>query len=212
MINDAVYIAKHKESREWTATGTQFAVPYVFKTLFSHEDICFEDMCETFAVSKGDLYLDMNENLPDVTTYEKELDKLETDYKKGKLSDIMFKNSCEGLHEKIAEGHNYIYVGRVGQFTPIKPGSNGGVLYRVNEGKYYAAAGSKGYRWLESEVVKKLSKEDCIDTSFYENLVNDAVDTISKFGDFEWFISDDPYVRDFMYIPPNSPDVVPFKN
>ena len=62
LVNDAVYIAKYKDGG-WTATGTQFQVPYVFKTLFSHEDICFEDLCESKQVTKGDIFLDMNENL-----------------------------------------------------------------------------------------------------------------------------------------------------
>ena len=210
LVNDAVYVAKDKNSKEWTATGKQFRVPYVFKKLFSKEPIKFDDMCETFAVSKGDLYLDMNENLPDVSEYEKELSKLEDQYKKGELSDVMFEQSCNGLPGKIAEGHNYIFVGRVGQFTPILPDHNGGILYRFNDGKYYAAAGSKGYRWLESETVKLLNKENSIDTSYYDNLVNDAVDAISKFGDFEWFVSDDPYIKDFIRVPPDAPEELPF--
>ena len=80
LVNDAVYVAKYasKESCEaqygylpskqhpgqWTATGTQFQVPYVFKKLFSHEDITFSDMCETKEVKNpASLYLDFNEGL-----------------------------------------------------------------------------------------------------------------------------------------------------
>lgn len=40
LVNDAVYIAKYKDGKhagEWTATGTQFQIPYVFKKLFSRE-------------------------------------------------------------------------------------------------------------------------------------------------------------------------------
>lgn len=206
IVNDAVYIAKYKEpiidkktGEEiwWTATGKQFAVPYIFKTLFSKEEITFDDMCETFAVSKGDLYLDMNEELPDVSAEEKEYAKL---LKKisdvSKLEDPMTEEckEFERLGKIISDGHKYVFVGRVGQFCPIKPNCGGGVLYRVHEGKYYAAPGSKGYRWLESEMVKELDRGADIDKSFYENLVNDAVDTISQYGDFEWFVSDDPYV------------------
>ena len=217
LVNNAVYIAKYKDGKhagEWTATGTQFAVPYLFKKLFSKEPIEFEDMCETFAVSKGDLYLDMNENLPDVSEYEKRLDKIESDYKKGKLSDTMFEPESVELTKLIAEGHDYHFVGRVGQFCPILPGCNGGVLYRINDGKNYAAPGSSGYRWLESEMVKELGKEDDIDRSFYDKLINEAVDSISEYGDFEWFISDDPYIPkvtpDFMNIPDCDEDEIPF--
>ena len=36
-----------KHPYAWTATGTQFQIPYVFKTLFSKGELEFEDMCET---------------------------------------------------------------------------------------------------------------------------------------------------------------------
>ena len=192
LVNDAVYIAKYKDGK-WTATGTQFQIPYVFKKLFSKEEIVFEDMCETKSVSSA-LYLDMNEGLPDVSSSEKEFAKLEDQYKKGLLSDTTLENLCGELLERIEEGHNYIFIGRVGQFCPIKPGAGGGLLMREKDGKYYAATGSKGYRWLESEMVRELSKEDSIDRSYYDKLVDDAVKTISKYGDFEWFVSEDPYL------------------
>lgn len=235
LVNDAVYIAKYKDPDEcmamygyvpddnkkhkddpWTATGKQFAVPYVFKTLFSKEKVEFSDLCETFSVSKGDLYLDINETLPDVTEFEKELNKLETKYRKGTLSDTTFEPEYNRLKEEISKGHNLIFVGRVGQFTPILPGNNAGVLYRVNEGKNYAASGSTGFRWLESEKVKELGKEDLVDYGFYNKLVDDAVEVISKHCDFEWFTSDEPYIPPeptpgFMHIPDWAPEPeIPF--
>lgn len=82
------------------------------------------------------------------------------------------------------------FVGRAGSFCPIKPGFGGGLLMREKEGKYYAAVGSKGYRWLEAEMVEVLNKEKDIDLRYFESLVNDAIDNISKYGDFEWFASD----------------------
>ena len=104
----------------------------------------------------------------------------------------MYKDmSDEELDAKIAEGHNYIFVGRVGQFCPIKIGNGGGLLYRANDGKYYSATGTKGYRWLESEMVKILDKEACIDDGYYNELVDDAVMTISQYGDFEMFVAED---------------------
>lgn len=228
LVNDAVYIARYasiekcyklfgkeyvessedvcKENKEnpgkWTATGAQFAVPYVFKTLFSKEDIVFEDMCETKSVAKGDLYLDMNFNLPDVSELEevkqyriKFPDWTMLGYEKSdratkllsKYKDI----SDEELEKEISKGHNYIFVGRVGQFCPIKPDKGGGILYRCDNQKYYAVTGTKGYRWLESEVVKTLGKEADIDRSYYDKLVNDAVENISQYGDFTWFVAND---------------------
>lgn len=162
LVNNAVYIAKYKDgehSGEWTATGTQFAVPYVFKTLFSKEPIEFDDMCETKSVTSC-MYLDLNENL------------------------------SEGEHD-------YKFVGKIGQFCPIKQGCGGGLLVRSatdKEGnvKYDSVVGTKDYRWLESERVKAYSNDDIIDRSYYNKLVDDAADAISQYGDFEWFVSDDP--------------------
>ena len=187
IVNNAVYIAKNYDG-EWTATGTQFQVPYVFKTLFSKEPIVFEDLCETKSV-KTALYLDMNENLPDVSEYEKELKKTEDKYKKGQLSDTLFESTCADLNDRISEGHSYHFIGRIGSFCPIKPGCNGGLLVAERNGKYDAATGTKGYRWLEAEMVRELGKQDDIDRSYYDSLVNDAVDAISAYGDFEWFVS-----------------------
>ena len=164
LVNNAVYIARHKDGKhagEWTATGAQFAVPYVFKKLFTGEAIEFQDLCEAKEV-KTALYLDLNESMP------------------------------EGEHD-------YHFIGRIGQFCPIKPGCGGGELLREGKDKagnikYDSATGAKGYRWLESEMVRTLEKENDIDKSYYDNLVNDAVDTISQYGDFEWFVSDEPYI------------------
>lgn len=166
LVNDAVYIAKLKKPKInkktgkeiwWSATGAQFQVPFVFKTLFSHEDIEFEDLCETKSVSTA-LYLDMNEKLP------------------------------EGEH-------SYQFIGKVGQFCPMKKGTGGGILLReTSSGGYAAATGSKGYRWLESEMVRTLQKEEDIDPDYYISMVDDAKAAISEYGDFEWFVSDDPYV------------------
>lgn len=143
------------------------------------------------------LYLDLNENLPDVSEYEKEFSKAESDYKKGLLSDITFENTCQRLNPLIAEGHDYHFIGKVGQFCPIKAGRGGGLLVREKDGKYYAATSAKGYRWLESEMVRKLDKTADIDRTYYDKLVNEAVEAISQYDDFEWFVSDDPYISSF---------------
>ena len=187
LVNDAVYIAKYKDG-DWTATGTQFQVPYVFKTLFSKEPIEFNDLCETKSVTTS-LYLDLNEELPDVSGLEKELAKAESDHKKGVIKDNVFEKLKTDLYSKIEKGHNYKFVGQIGQFCPIIPGNGGGILVREKDGKYYSVTGTKGYRWLESETVKALDKEHCIDRSYYESLVDDAIKAISKYGDFESFTS-----------------------
>ena len=164
LVNDAVYIAKYKDGKhagEWTATGKQFQVPYVFKTLFSKEPVVFEDLCEAKEV-KTALYLDKNEDLP------------------------------EGEHD-------YKFIGKVGSFCPIKPGRGGGELLREGKDKdgnvkYSSATGAKGHRWLEAEQVKLLDMGNAIDMSYHNKLVDDAVDTISQYGDFAKFVADEPYI------------------
>lgn len=161
LVNNAVYIAKTSKDDEdlpgkWTATGAQFAVPYVFKTLFSKEPIDISDYGETKSVTST-MYLDMNEDLK-------------------------------------KDEHNYKFIGKVGRFTPMK--KFGGELLRVakdkktGENSYSAVVGTKGYRWLESDTVQKLGLEQYIDDGYYTKQVDQAVQDISKFGDFEWFTSD----------------------
>lgn len=167
LVNDAVYIAKYdsegirnkggRHAGEWTATGAQFQQGYVFKKLFSKEEIEFKDICETKEVKVGAMYLDMNEGLSD-------------------------------------EEHDFQFVGRVGQFCPIKPGCGGGELVVKRDDKYNSVSGTKGYRWLESEVVKQLSRESGIDLSYYHRLVDDAIEAISQYGDFEAFVGENEYI------------------
>lgn len=204
LVNDAVYVAKYKEPLKdkdtgadiwWTATGKQFQVPYVFKTLFSGEDPVFNDFCETMAVSKGAIMIDMNENLPQLTAQEeKELgDILKLDDPEAKVSkEKILKRyglTEETVIERKAElvgkselSHNYIFVGRVGQFCPIVSGGGGGVLYRYDNSKYYALSGTTGFRWLESEVVKNMDKQDQIDRRYYDILAQKAIQTIDEVG------------------------------
>ena len=161
LVNDAVYIAK-LEDGSWSPTGKQFAVPYVYKMLFSHEDLEFKDFCETFSTAKGDaLYLDLNEDKP--------------------------------------SEHHYTFIGKVGLFTPVKPNSGGGIILArfTNEDepdeppRYAAPSGTKGYRWLESEQVTVLEKQDRVDMTYYEQMAADARETISKYVDFEEFVKED---------------------
>lgn len=224
LVNDAAYIAKYatleecielygddyvngkgnvsdckKHPGEWTATATQFQVPYVFKTLFSKEDIEFSDLCETKSV-KDAIYLDMNEYLPDVSDLEKEYDKLSKKYPDWKSMLDMNALDAEAdiarlqeLPAEIAKGHNYIFVGKVGLFCPMEPGCGAGELVRESGEKngmrtYAAVTGTKGYRWMESENVKNLRLEKMIDLSYYKSLANDAYLAISNYGDFNAFV------------------------
>lgn len=81
------------------------------------------------------------------------------------------------------------FVGKAGSFIPVK--KNGGVLLREKDGKFYAANGTKGYRWVESHVVKSSGTLDNVDMDYYNMLADEARDNIAQFGDFEWFINDE---------------------
>lgn len=182
LINDAVYIAKYETKErcqntygyipdknnehagEWTATGARFAEPYVFKTLFSHKPIEFKDLCVTKSVQTS-VYLDCNEAL-----------------KEGE--------------------HDYRFVGKVGEFCPVVDGVGGGVIYRVSDKKikgtdgeyhtetrYDAVTGTKGYRWMESEICKKRGGMDIVDRSYFKALVDDSIFEMSKYGNVEEFMS-----------------------
>ena len=181
LVNDAVYIARY-DNGEWTATGAQFQQPYVFKTLFSKEPIEFKDLCETKTVSTA-LYLDLNENRPDVSSLEKELEKLR---KNPDTPDA--ERRMSELEAVIAEGHVYQFVGKAGLFCPMKPGCGGGWLVREKDGKFYAATGCKGYRWMESELVEAEGKQDLIDLRYYEELKEEAIRNISQYGPFDEFV------------------------
>lgn len=166
LVNDAVYIAKVAEcspdyeehirdnGHPWTATGAQFAVPYIFKNLFSKQPMTFKDYCEVKQVTSC-LYLDFNEDNPDE--------------------------------------RNLRFVGKVGEFLPVKPGTHGALLLREatdKEGniKYDSAVGAKGYRWVESsDICTDDNFVDRLDISYYRALVDDVVSEISKYGDYDEF-------------------------
>ena len=92
------------------------------------------------------------------------------------------------FNEALPEGeHNYVFVGKVGAFVPVLPGNGGGLLVREKDGKYYAATGTKGYRWLEVETVKELNIP--VDYSHAGQLVETAKKTLSEYCDLDEFIS-----------------------
>lgn len=188
LVNESTYIAEvcQEDGKDvepyWTATGAQFQVPYVFKKLFTHEQIEFSDICETKSVTTA-LYLDMNENI---------------DYH------LPFDNEGNVVPEE--DRHNYIFVGKIGLFVPVKEGREGGILLRKGENKFSAVTGTKKkfakgevYRWLEAEQFTKLGLTmDDVDYGYFDDLCTEAIATIEKFGDFEMFVSDDPISVEYL--------------
>lgn len=151
LVNDAVYIAR--ENGKWTATGAQFAHPYVFKTLFSGEDLVLSDYFETKNVVQGVMYLD-------------------THYREGA--------------DESPNKEDMVHVGRTGQFVPVL--SNGGVLYRVKDDKFYAVTGTKDHKWMETSVAKIMGDDLEIDMSYFEKLREDAFNAIDYYGSFAEFV------------------------
>ena len=115
---------------------------------------------------------------------------------------IEFKDLCEA--KQVTQGAMYLdfdydrpmvlpregmrFVGRSGLFTPIKEHKGGAVLWRIKDDKHYAVAGTKGYLWLESDMVDKNLSPDDIDMDYFQGLANEAVKSIQKFGSFDEFI------------------------
>jgi hypothetical protein len=154
LVNDAVYIARKGDS--WTAVGSQFQHPYVFKTLFSGEKLSFDDFCESKNVIQGTMYLDRENH-----------EKKEDEHVK---------------KERLLDHRNMRHLGRTGRFVPVVEG--GGTLYRVKDDKYYAVAGTKGYTWIEAEIAQS-TPDLKIDMSYFEKLKTDAIKTIEAFGSFQ---------------------------
>lgn len=170
LVNDAVFAAKigwapdEREIGKWKFTGKQFQVPYVSKTLFTHEPITFNDKTIECHVKKGSIFVD-------------------------------FTSVDDGMLEPYMNENKLHFVGKGGRFTPITPGKGGGQLVRMIDDKSGAVQGTKGWYWLESEMVETLEKEEDIDTSYFENMVDEAVTTLRKFGDVEWFLEGSDYVE-----------------
>ena len=174
LVNDAVYIARenvvnkdgtvewdidaNRPVAHWEAVGAQFQHPYVYKTLFTHEEITFDDLCETKQVQKGAIYIDpKNRPKPEL----------------GDEEDMQF-------------------VGRIGRFVPVRDESKlGGTLWRFNseDGKFYAVAGTKGYRWIDAKLAAEFGSFEDIEMDFFEQLANEGREKIEKYGPFEVLIN-----------------------
>lgn len=187
LLNRAVYVAKEFEdspayldrleknpnASRWTATGgTAKEQSYVMKKLFTGEPWDISDLPQKKKAAKGALYLDFNEDFPDITAELKELEKLR------KKSPEESKERIEALEDYISKQHDYHFIGRVGQFVPIKPGCGGAELLCLRDDKYVAVAGTTGYRFKEYAYVVANHLEDEIDMSYYDNMCEELKNDI----------------------------------
>lgn len=177
LVNNAVYIAKLAEDDpeapgQWTATGTQFQVPYVLKKLFTKEPIEFEDLCETKEVKNSAIYLDMNEDLPEG----------EHDYhfigRVGSFCPI--KPGCGGA-----------------DLVRTSTAKDGTVKYdSVTGTKGYRWLEAETVRLLGKEKdIDRSYYDEMVNAAIYgKGTGKDRKPGISDFGDFERFVADEPYV------------------
>lgn len=191
LVNDSTFIALVSEEDgellpipKWSATGTQFQVPYVFKTLFSHEEIEFDDLCETKSVTTK-MFLDFNEGF---------FDENEHDYRfVGKV----------GSFCPIKPGYGGGILLRQDGKDPTKFASVTGTKKSGKDGYY---------RWMDSEMVLLNHNFDQIDHSYYDKMVEDARNKIGEFGDVDRFINGDGDVPDWMKIPDIQSDEIPYED
>ncbi len=193
LVNDAVYVAQDKDGK-WSATGAQFQHPYVLKRMFTGEGIDFKDLCEKKQVKEGVMYLD------DIN-----LGLYGDEYTPDQASEMLeIENRSEGELALDYNGKRY-HIGRTGLFVPVSE-ELGGNLIRVKDGKEFAVTGTKGYRWVEAEMLRTLKPEalermtfepledavegtgsiaDIINLEYFDKLVEKARTTIEKFGSYE---------------------------
>lgn len=182
LIDEAVYIAKYadeelckklygyapkknvKNQNEWTATGTKFQIPYVFKTLFSHENLEFEDYTVTKSVTTA-MYLKYGDAVKFV----------------GKVGNFI----------PIIENNKFKLLG--GELVRENVDKNGNTKYDSVTGTKKKGGKDGAYLWIESEDVKdlpfKIEYDDYIDKSYFLALVDDAVVSIAEFGNVDEFIN-----------------------
>lgn len=173
LVDKANYVARTIDGK-WTATGDTFRRPYIFKNLFSKEDMVYKDYWETKEASKGELYLDFNEDLEE-------------------------------------DQHAYQYIGKTGAFVPFKPGCGGGLLMTKRNDKFVATTGTKGYRWMDVEVVENLNRQSDIDIQYYDAEISKVKETISEFGDVDQFLDENVIlVNNIVERPLGSDDLIPF--
>lgn len=130
LVNDAVYIARKKIPVQfdgdevsgtgplqlgfkfkWDAVGAQFQHPFVYKTLFSGEEINFDDLCEAKSVVAGVMYLDFQAEKP-MFQYDKGLHHVG---RTGRFVPVK-PELGGGILFRVKDGKNYAVAGTKGYF------------------------------------------------------------------------------------------------
>jgi hypothetical protein len=162
LVNDAVYIAKYGWAEKASKIGKWAATGAQFK-----EPFVFKTLFSREPIEFRDKCVEKH--------VQKGLMYLDFD-------------SVGPMHEDTGDLH---FVGKAGLFCPIKPNGGGGLLIRKIDDKMLSVQGTKGWLWMESEMVEKLGLEKEIDLDYFRNLVDEAIDQLKKYGDVEEFLSSD---------------------
>jgi hypothetical protein len=80
------------------------------------------------------------------------------------------------------------FIGKNVLVCPIRETEGGGTLVRKKDDSYSAVVGTKGYDWLEAEVIERLHLEDKIDMDYFRGLVDEAIEKIAEFGNAQEFL------------------------
>lgn len=197
LVNKSTLIGHHKGDpmtgkKSWEAVGAQFAVPFVFKTLFSQEDVEEKDFhilksvkssiylgdtfigknANVFASNKGrDLWASREVNISQAiqTRMMKPDDKL------------LPKRDYDGLDPET------VYNNRIAKISKEVEYPENDVRRIIETGypeelvtKRSYVTGTKGHKWsLSTEYTSK----DDVDMTYYTTLVKDAVNDIYAVGD-----------------------------
>ncbi|QED11599.1 DNA primase/polymerase [Arthrobacter phage Qui] len=159
LVNDAVYIAKYGWAAKKTKIGKWEATGAQFK-----EPYVFKTLFSKEPIQFRDKCVEKH--------VQKGLMYLDFD-------------SVGPMHEDTGDLH---FVGKAGLFCPMKPGTGGGLLIRKIDEKMLSVQGTKGWLWMESEMVEKLGLQKDIDMDYFRTLVDEAVNQLKKYGDVEGFL------------------------
>lgn len=154
LINKSVFVGETIDG-EWKVKGAQFAVPYVYKKLFTKEDICRDDYSVVKEVRSA-IYLG------DYPVREEG----------EKLADFKQRKQAFDIPTRCT------FVGRIARVYASNTGMDV-IRYDSKKGTMGFVQDTKGHKWrLYSDFV---SNKD-IDMSYYNNLVIDAIKAINKVG------------------------------
>ena len=163
LVNDAVYIARKGD--QWTAVGAQFQHPYVYKTLFTGEEITFDDYCETKQVAQGHIYLDFGGDPTSVPPVGGE--GLHFVGRTGRFVPVL-SGWGGGVLYRVKDGKSYAVTGTKG--------------YLWLEAEHAFSIYKDG---LGSPIGGSI---DFIDMSYFQKLADEAREAIDYFGEYTRFV------------------------